>query len=223
MSLAQRTLVAALLVATITVSTAAVRRAGWPRNVTMPAWNLEDLPLRLGEWSGKTVPLDPQVFRAIGADVVVDRLYSDPASRQVSCHTAIFTRYEVFLPHGPRECYTGSGYRVLAESPVVFDTPGGSTVHAGLLEIVRDDMPAYVLFWYQLGENTCWDQAGVKPSFRALRGSEQWPALSKVMLQSSASNAKEAKAAMIDLGGRVFDWMNRPDPAAEGSQHAAAE
>jgi hypothetical protein len=183
------------------------------------------LPLRLGDWHGKRVPLEDELFEAIGAEVVVDRLYRNSASEMLTCHTALFVDYGLVLPHPPRECYRGSGYELLSERPLAFQSPDGREINAALMELRRHDAPAYVLFWYQLGDHTYARRTDAKTAFRALRGCKQWPALAKVMLQSTAMEVDEAKADLTDLGGRVFDAMNAAaglEPASSTPRDATA-
>jgi hypothetical protein len=76
------------------------------------------LPLNVGDWIGRDVPLDPGAMRMLKPNVTISRLYSNPVTGQsvnfllVHCRDA-----RSMLGHYPPACYPNTGWEQRSASP----------------------------------------------------------------------------------------------------------
>jgi hypothetical protein len=61
--------------------------------------DFERMPRRLGAWDGSDMPLSPEILAAIGADVVINRVYrnSPDEATQVLAHLAVFPDWNLAM------------------------------------------------------------------------------------------------------------------------------
>lgn len=72
---------------------------------------LNRLPLQIGEWRGRDVPLDKAIIRETDSDALVNRQYTHANGlKSVSYYVAAGVRARDLMPHRPEVCYTGSGW-----------------------------------------------------------------------------------------------------------------
>lgn len=80
-------------------------------SVPLPPGTLARLPLQLGDWMGREMPLDEAVVRATDTDDHVNREYRH---RHGQPAVSLFVAYGVNLrdlaPHRPEVCYPGAGW-----------------------------------------------------------------------------------------------------------------
>ncbi len=90
------------------------------RRVEMAA-NLEKLPIQIGDWTGKDLPLDPRVKRYAEADAILQRRYArQEDAKQIEATLIILTgRAAAISVHTPEICFANSGYRLEGE-PEIF-------------------------------------------------------------------------------------------------------
>ena len=173
---------------------------------------LDRMPRTFGSWTGDDVRLDPQLFQAIGAEMVINRRYRDKEAA-VELHgdvfTKLFMRAGVRTPHQPEECYANNGFIVESSETVRIPTPGDGSQPARLLTLSRDGSRVYCLYWYQVGETTFWNSDNQRRVVQAFRGRPTWPPMIKVMLQTSANSSAEAQQRLTSLAGLVYAWTRR--------------
>lgn len=69
------------------------------------------LPLKLGDWIGRDVPLDPAVIKATDTDELLNRVYTRRAGTDaVGLYIAYGARARDLMPHRPEVCYPSSGW-----------------------------------------------------------------------------------------------------------------
>lgn len=104
--------------------------------VMPPARPLADIPLKLGAWLGRDVPLDERVLNEERFDDdFVNRTYRDTRSgRQVSLFVGYVGRPYVLLAHRPEICYPANGWPQTAESEQTLESPAGRAAPATLFE-----------------------------------------------------------------------------------------
>ncbi len=82
--------------------------------LVMSTEDLNKLPLKIGDWSGKDVPLDEAVIKATGTDAHLNRQYfNEKIMDTVVLYIAYGTRGRDLMPHRPEVCYTGSGWTLI--------------------------------------------------------------------------------------------------------------
>ena len=209
MSFLTRSLIATGCVLLIGVQNIVLQQGGQPNHVELPAWDLHNLPMNLGAWRGQDSEVDQTTFEAIGAEVVLNRSYLDPVGHRVVIHMAIFTGYRMVVPHPPRECYQGQGYRITEERDFRLTREEGTSINAGWLSLDSTTDKRHVLFWYQLGKHTYVERSGARAAFRTQRSQGKWQPLVKVMLDTSNIDDKVAAEHLTQVAEEIANWLDR--------------
>ena len=72
---------------------------------------LDEIPLKVGHWKGKDVPIPINIQRSAGNDDFVNRLYVNESSNEwVNIYIAYTARPRTMLGHRPQVCYPASGW-----------------------------------------------------------------------------------------------------------------
>lgn len=98
---------------------AEARFARFCNRIPLSAGTLKEVPVSLGEWTSRDVPLDTAVFPLLRLDDFVNRSY---VRNNIQHPVALFIGYSSYprevTPHRPEICYPSAGW-VLAESEVI--------------------------------------------------------------------------------------------------------
>jgi EpsI family protein len=93
----------------------------------LPPGTLEQIPLRLGEWRGREIQLDPRVVRATDTDDHVTRVYARPGSAEaVSLFVGYGVRLRDLSRHRPEVCYTSAGWTLERTTDLALRAADGS-------------------------------------------------------------------------------------------------
>lgn len=72
---------------------------------------LGEIPLEIGPWSGKDVPIPPNIQREAGNDDFINRLYINESSNKwANIYIAYTARPRTMLGHRPQVCYPAGGW-----------------------------------------------------------------------------------------------------------------
>jgi EpsI family protein len=160
------------------VSTAAYRfladRLEAPVNTTpiSPA-ALERLPLQIGDWMGREVPLDEAIVRATDTDAYINRSYSrNNASQYISLYIASGVKARDLMPHRPEVCYTGAGWTLIDKRSMELSLSDGKKLPCSAFQFSRGTLntkKTVVLAYYIVDEQYCRDVSLLR--LKAWRGS----------------------------------------------------
>jgi EpsI family protein len=205
---AVRIFVVAVLAAGVYLAAIVVGGAGRPPKVRMPSRDLHELPRQLGSWTGVDQDLDRRTFNAIGAKVVVDRLYKDQRGNGVLLHTAVFDDPQEGVYHSPMNCYRSSGWNKLDEARVPLDPSDPESILVDTSIWEREGQKILVVYWYELGEHVLYGRLDLGAVRFAMRNEREWPALVKVMLQTPMDQSEQRPRELaLDVGRRVHDFV----------------
>ncbi len=199
-----RLLTAAALLGVAHGGVLVLQRGYVPARVEIPERELAALPRQFGVWRGQDVPLDPHVYRAIGAHSVVNRQYTDLAGNHVTLHSAILADATSGVPHLPEVCFQGSGWTIEQSKDVRLTAVAGQPSLARVLVVRREGEQAVALFWFQMGDQSFVDRDSYRHARRTFFGLEAWPAVVKVLLQTSAGSPAEAQTRLMEFGKLVL-------------------
>ncbi len=178
-------------------------------DVVLPDWNLDELPLEFPGWRGEASELDERVFRRTGAETVSDRVYEDRHGGAVAAHTALFQDFrEAIEVHLPSRCYRAAGWEQRDAEVRTLDVAGLPSVRVEVSTWQREGQRVKVLYWYQLGEHTVLDRWDMGKARMALAGHDTWPAMVKVMLQTTADQRQAADLRLFDVAGHIRRWLH---------------
>ncbi len=170
------------------------------------------MPTEFGQWHGKEVELDPKVFARIGADVVVDREYRNDEGRTISVHTAIFSDPDEGVYHSPMNCYRANGYEKVAEEYWPIQVEGRPEIQIKMVRWKKKDSHVLMAYWYRLGEHTVFSRAGLGWLRLKTGGGSAWPAMTKVLLQTSAKkDLVDAEDALQEMAAHMHGWLEEPE------------
>jgi EpsI family protein len=135
-----------LAVAVALVGTTGMLAAG--PNVT-PGAAVFDIPYTIAGWQGADAePIDPDVQRALGADVLLNRTYAD-AGGPVGFYLAYYAEQRPGVSiHSPRHCLPGTGWEVLSDRSISVPLDGGVDAPMRRLVAERDGAAILVLYAY---------------------------------------------------------------------------
>jgi len=139
----QRSVIVAVIVAgfLMLISSAAYRvlaaRLAAPVNTTpiSPA-ALERLPLQIGDWMGREVPLDEAIVRATDTDAHINRSYSRN-NAFISLYIASGVKARDLMPHRPEVCYTGAGWTLIDKRSMELPLSNGMELPCNVFQFSR--------------------------------------------------------------------------------------
>lgn len=182
-------------------------------NVRPPATDVNELPLKLGDWvCSEPSCRDSDAEDIAGADICVQRVYSNANEQAtISVYVAIWTSYQGYfrIPHEPLRCYASAGHEIHDVSRIVLKRSDGSTAQTALLQTDLADRPTHVLYWYQLDQSAVLNAQEMFRTRLRYRSQKSWPPLVKVMLETSGADQQSARQLLVDLGERIFDWTSK--------------
>jgi len=187
-----------------------------PPEVQLPTWTFHELPTHLSDWRGEDTELDPEIFKRIGAEIVVDRAYQDTLGHVVSLHTAMFKNPVEGVYHSPLNCYRANGWELREKTREELHLFDDLTIPISMTTWRREGERTLVVYWYQLGEHVLFGRLDLGLKVRlSLAGRPKWPPLVKVMLQIEATEPEEAKATLLSFAEQVARWENQPQRRRE--------
>jgi len=203
----QRSVIVAVIVAgfLMLISSAAYRvlaaRLEAPVNTTpiSPA-ALERLPLQIGDWMGREVPLDEAIVRATDTDAHINRSYSrNNASQYISLYIASGVKARDLMPHRPEVCYTGAGWTLIEKHSMELPLSDGMKLPCNVLQFSRGTLnttKTVVLDYYIVDGKYCRDISLLRS--KAWRGSGTVRYVAQIQIVASTTvNLTADSAARI--------------------------
>jgi EpsI family protein len=106
------------------------------------------LPLELGGWRGRDVPLTDRTIELLGTDRVLFREYrAREGARALVCW--VRSRERIARVHPPEVCYRGWGYEIVRKIEAPVEGPDG-TFEANLLRLEKPGRTLLSLYWYRV-------------------------------------------------------------------------
>ena len=167
------------------------------------------LPLQLGDWVGREVPIDDKVKQILETDDVVQRVYASPLWQNVPVHLAVvFSPDNRRVAHPPEICYRGEGWEVTAKS----------TIHAqGLPELRRVVLGTaghrdLVLYCFKAGEDITANY--YRQQINIIVNQLRLKATSSALIRFST--AIRDTESLEDASGAPWHWPKRCSPRFAG-------
>jgi EpsI family protein len=188
-----------------------LRSSTVPNDVEFPAWSIEELPYQLGNWRGEDIKMDSTITAAIGAAVVIERTYQIEKEQPVALHSAMFKNPNDGVYHSPLNCYAANGWKKISDSTENVQVADNLNASVRLVGWEKEGERVLVAFWYQLGEHMLHDRFDLGKVRLQMRGKSEWPALIKVMAQTSLTDPQQAQKTLLDFTKTIGTWLNQPD------------
>ncbi len=180
-------------------------KGGAYRHIRVPEESISTIPMELGKWKGKNVPMDDTLFRGIHAHEVVSRSYSNPTFEEgLTLHCADFNKFWRRVPHSPRVCYKGSGWTTIDVEDFELDDPDGRPTTARLASFEKDGVDIFVLYWYQFGDYVVCNASELASARWHYRNDETWPPVVKTMIQIPADRPNRARKQLKEFADELY-------------------
>lgn len=178
-----------------------------PNSIPLAPGTLAGLPMRIGDWAGRDVPLSEAVIRATATDDHVNRAYSPPLGGQtVWVFVAYGVRARDLAPHRPEVCYPGSGWTLEDSREAHLPLAGAAELRCRILRFSRGGLTAgavTVLNYYIVDGQYCPDLSLVRS--RAWRGSRGLGYMAQVQIACPAGDGSSADAAAKSASAFAID------------------
>ena len=206
-----RILIVAALVVLVYGGAHMMQQGMKPPSVGLPPWDVQDLPMHINGWEGGEAEMPPEIRQKLGAHSSINRSYRHAEREPIAVHVALFDQYDVGALHNPANCYRSSGWRLKGDAPLRLAASDGTPVSVALSTWERDGQRVTVAYWYQLGDHIITDRVQLGKARWDLRGSQEWPALVKVLMQTSTDKVERSEEGVQELAEFIFRWLNDPD------------
>lgn len=225
MNTATRLFSAAVLVIAASLGSYLVQASKQTTNVELPDRDFRTMPVTFGPWHGQRVnDLTPELFNAIGADVVVDSTFEDNSGHGISLHTAIFRQPDTGVYHSPMNCYRAAGWQEADDAILSMEIKGRPSRPVRFTTWTREGQRVRVLYWFQLGEHTLFSRFDLGKLRWQMRGTTKWPALIKVLINIKATNnIEEDQERLLSLARPVYQWITDDTGAVPAASAPATE
>ena len=170
----------------------------------IPAGTLNGLPLELGGWQGRKVPLDEEVIRQTDTDDHVNRAYVRGTSDAVGLFVGAGIRARDLSPHRPEVCYTGVGYTLVGARDATVKLADGTDLPCRLFRFSKGSLSAgtvTVLNYFIIDGQYCPDVELLRS--KSWRGSKGIRYVARVMITASSAQSMsgdQAERAVMDFG-----------------------
>jgi len=141
-------IISVLLMGGTLVLVGAISTRGVP---AVSATNLENIPMRIGDYLGTDDSFDQSVYDELNADRHVYRHYRAPDGRQVDLYIGYYgTAKGGRTPHNPYACLPGAGWGILQTREVeLMPSYQPDPVEANYILASKGDLYESVIHWYQ--------------------------------------------------------------------------
>lgn len=189
-------------------------------SIPLPAGALARLPMRIGQWVGRDVPLSEAVIEATDSDDHVSRAYSRGyGAERIWVFIAYGVRARDLMPHRPEVCYPGSGWTLEGRRDADLTLGDGSKLRCRTLRFSRGGLTATqrtVLNYYIVDGQYCADVSVLRS--KAWRGSSGVRYMAQVQITCAGgalapdSAARSVSAFAVDSAEAIRALL--PDTGA---------
>ena len=158
---------------------------------------LQRLPLQIGDWTGREVPLDEDIVRATDTDAHINRSYSRYNGLEfITLYIATGVKARDLMPHRPEVCYTGAGWTLMDKRSAELPLSDGTVLPCNVMQFSRGVLTlnkVVVLDYYIVDGEYCSDVSLLRS--KAWRGSGTVRYVAQVQIVTSIlSNQTEDSA-----------------------------
>jgi exosortase len=119
---------------------------------------IEQTPLVIGAWTGKDLPIAPEISKELLFDKAVYRTYTDPFGREITVWILLWeSKTAVHGYHHPDTCMGVRGYNCALKTRQLAELPAGGQLRLTVRRYERGQQCQLVHYWTQEG-NHVWSQ-----------------------------------------------------------------
>ena len=186
---------------------------------------LERLPLQIGDWMGREVPLDEAIVRATDTDAHINRSYSrNNASQYISLYIASGVKARDLMPHRPEVCYTGAGWTLIDKRSMALPLNDGEKLPCSTFQFSRGTLntkKTVVLAYYIVDEQYCRDVSLLRSKAWRGSGTVRYVAQIQIVASTTANlNAASAERIVCAFAAESASSISRLFESAEEDLHS---
>ncbi|MDX1765034.1 MAG: EpsI family protein [bacterium] len=149
-----------LVIAILLMGATAVSRARPEVEPVPPSRSFDLFPQRIGDWTGREHPFDPEILEVLGADDYLNRSYRNAAGESLAFYLGFYrSQKRGDQIHSPLHCYPGGGWNPVSRE-VVPVSIGETSIHINRLTIRKGDNRRVVAYWYQAQDKAMANEYG---------------------------------------------------------------
>lgn len=116
----------------------------------IPREPLANLPETIGNWTGREIPLDPEVLKVVAVTDYVNRSYFSPTQLPVELYVGYYADQRTGdTIHSPKNCLPGAGWDPIQSDYATISLPGGRQAKVNEYVIAQGLDRELVFYWYQ--------------------------------------------------------------------------
>lgn len=159
---------------------------------------LRQLPLQIGDWTGREVPLDEAIVEATDTDAHVNRSYSrSSAPGSVSLYIASGVKARDLMPHRPEVCYTSAGWTLVERLSLKLPLSDAAILPCNIMQFSRGMLNSgrlALLDYYIVDGQYCGDVSELRS--RAWRGQGTVRYVAQVQIAAAVPSNMPANSAI---------------------------
>lgn len=180
---------------------------------------LSAFPMKLGDWTGKDVPIPPNILRVAGSDDFLNRLYINKTNNEWANMYVVYTaRPRTMLGHRPEVCYVGGGWVHDETNRSAFTTSSGRDIPC-LIHHFHTAAPGYderiVLNFYIVNGRTTLDESVFTGLGWRTPNIEGNPARYVAQVQISSVLENSVRTIAEDITDLIVDFFPDEDGKTE--------
>ena len=184
---------------------------------------LAQLPLKIGDWTGREVPLDEAIVRATDTDAHINRRYLRHGSLEsVSLYIASGVKARDLMTHRPEVCYTGNGWTLTDRRFVELPLSDVMKLPCNVFEFSRGTLntnKVVVLNYYIVDGQYCHDVSLLRSKAWRGSGTVRYVAQVQVIASITANMTAESTANIVSaFAVESASLISRLFESAEESQ-----
>ena len=116
----------------------------------MPSHSLANLPMALGSWTGRDLPIEQRILDAVGVDDHVSRAYFDQRNPPVLLYVGYYKSQRTGATiHSPKNCLPGAGWQPVSSGKIAVPLADGKNALVNLYTIEKGLERQSVIYWYK--------------------------------------------------------------------------
>lgn len=194
-------------------------------SIPIPKGTLARLPMTIGQWVGRDIPMDEQIIKRTDTDDLINRRYQRTGGGQtVSLFVAYGVRLRDLTPHRPEVCYPGAGWTLDENKSIELKGADGSPVLCRLLRFHKGTLTSeriQVLNYYIVDGQYCPDVSLLRS--KAWRTDIAGSYSAQVQLTCADSPEYETGNYLRDLAAQSAPLIRRLLADAVAAAHSATD
>ena len=110
---------------------------------------IKNIPLEFGQWQGKDIPLDEQIYEILETRSIINRVYRVENGQEVLLSIVYYPETKVDF-HAPEACLAGKGIQISKSDQIITIIPNENKVKINLNRLIRKQGGSDELIYYFL-------------------------------------------------------------------------